>query len=34
MLAGVGMSTASRAISGAGPVSAEAMKKVRPPSNS
>lgn len=29
MLAGVGMSTASRAISGAGPVSAEAMKKVQ-----
>lgn len=29
MLAGVGMSTASRAISGAGPVSAESMKKVQ-----
>ena len=29
VLAGVGMSTASRAISGAGPVSAEAMKKVQ-----
>ncbi|OEZ98917.1 LacI family DNA-binding transcriptional regulator [Duganella sp. HH101] len=29
LLAGVGMSTASRAISGAGPVSAEAMKKVQ-----
>lgn len=29
MLAGVGMSTASRAISGAGPVSAEAMRKVQ-----
>lgn len=29
ILAGVGMSTASRAISGAGPVSAEAMKKVQ-----
>jgi LacI family transcriptional regulator len=29
MLAGVGMSTASRAISGAGPVSAESMRKVQ-----